>query len=336
MSLTYLTDSRLEELLDALPQRRIAVVGDVMLDRYYRGRATRLSPEAPVPVVEIEEESEHPGGAANVAYNLATLGVNSMLFGVTGRDSAGEHLRALLEGLGIDGAGLVAEAGRPTTVKTRVIADSQHVVRADRETKAAIGTGTRQLLLERLQERIAELDAVILQDYNKGVFSSELIDAIIALANDAGVPTYVDPKFENFFSFKRATLFKPNRKETEDALQCRISSPDEKMAAARELLHRTESEYVVLTLSAEGMILAGRDMDPVLIGTRAIQVADVSGAGDTVIATLAAMRAAGASMPEGAELANHAACIVCEQIGTVPIRREELAATLLSLHVRTA
>lgn len=332
MSLAYLTDSRIEELLASLPERRVAVVGDVMLDRYFRGKASRLSPEAPVPVVEIEEESEHPGGGANVAYNLATLGVNAVLFGVTGQDAAGEHLCGLLERLGIDGSGLIAEPGRPTTVKTRVIADSQHVVRADRETKAPIGTEARLQLFARLQERIEELDAIILQDYNKGVFSPELIDSIISLANHHNVPTYVDPKFENFFAFKGATLFKPNRKETEDALQRRLSSLDEKFSAAEELLDRVASDYVVLTLSAEGMILAGREIDPVLIPTRPIQVADVSGAGDTVIATLAATRAAGASALEGVELANYAACIVCEQVGTVPIRRDELTATLLNLH----
>lgn len=332
MSQAYLTDSRIEELLGSLPQRRVAVVGDVMLDRYYRGKATRLSPEAPVPVVEIEEESEHPGGGANVAYNLATLGVNAILFGVTGKDAAGEHLCGLLARLGIDGSGLIGEPGRPTTVKTRVIADSQHVVRADRETKAPIGTATREQLFERLNDRITELDAIILQDYNKGVFSPELIGQIIALANRHGVPTYVDPKFENFFAFKGATLFKPNRKETEDALQRKLATVDEKIIAAQELLNRVESDYVVLTLSAEGMLLAGHDLDPVLISTRAIQVADVSGAGDTVIATLAAMRAAGASLLEGVELANHAAGIVCEQIGTVPIKKDELAATLLKVY----
>lgn len=332
MSLTYLTDSRIEELLASLTGRRVAVVGDVMLDRYYRGTASRISPEAPVPVVEIEEETEHPGGAANVAYNLATLGVSADIFGVIGQDAAGEHLRGLLERLGIDADGLVRERGRPTTVKTRVIADSQHVVRADRETNVSIGTDAAALLLDRLRDRIGALDAIILQDYNKGVFTPELIGRLLSLAAAHDVPTYVDPKFENFYAFKGATLFKPNRKETEDALRRRLSTYDDKIVAARELLDRVESEYVVLTLGAEGMLVAGRDIDSALIATRAIQVADVSGAGDTVIATLAAMRAAGASLLEGVELANHAAGIVCEQIGTVPIRRDELVSTLLNLH----
>lgn len=333
MSLACLTESRIEDLLSRLSQRRVAVVGDVMLDRYYRGNASRLSPEAPVPVVEIEDESEHPGGAANVAYNLATLGANTTLFGVVGDDSSGEHLRSLLERLGIDGSGLMPDKSRPTTVKTRVIADGQHIVRADREVKAVVGQDVQKRLLLELEQRMPELDAIILQDYNKGVFSPELIAPLVALANDHGVETYVDPKFENFYAFKGVTLFKPNRKETEDALRMPLVSSEDKMAAAEALLTKLSSQFVVLTLGSEGMLLAGRDLPPALISTRAIQVADVSGAGDTVIATLAAMRAAGATVQEAVELANYAAGIVCGQVGTVPIHRNELASTLLNLHL---
>lgn len=331
MSLAHLTESRTEDLLSGISRRRVAVVGDVMLDRYYRGKASRLSPEAPVPVVEIEDESEHPGGAANVAYNLATLGADAVLFGVIGDDSSGEHLRHLLGRLGIDGSGLMPDRSRPTTVKTRVIADGQHIVRADREVKSLIGAEVRKRLLDELEKRMPELDAIILQDYNKGVFSPELIAPLIALAETHGVETYVDPKFENFFEFRGATLFKPNRKETEDALRMSLATVEEKMEGAGKLLARLESRYVVLTLGSEGMLLAGQDLAPALVSTRAIQVADVSGAGDTVIATLAAMRAAGATMPEAVELANYAAGVVCGQVGTVPIHRSELASTLLNL-----
>lgn len=328
MSLSHLNPARIEELVELAAGKRIAVVGDVMLDRYFRGTASRLSPEAPVPVVEIDDESEHPGGAANVAYNLATLGAQASLFGVTGNDASGDHLQNLLSSLGIDGSGLVRDEGRCTTVKTRVIADGQHIVRADREVHGLIADRTRERLLDALHDSIESLDAIILQDYNKGVFSPELIEPLVALANHHGVPTYVDPKFENFFAFRGVTLFKPNRKESEDALRRRLRTTEEKVAAAEELLDRLESRYVVLTLGSEGMLVAGQDLVPSIISTHAIQVADVSGAGDTVIATLSAMRAAGASVSEAVELANLAAGIVCEQVGTVPIRREELTTTL--------
>ncbi|MGE3799888.1 MAG: D-glycero-beta-D-manno-heptose-7-phosphate kinase [Candidatus Kapaibacterium sp.] len=329
---TLLTDSGIEQILDRVSRARIAVVGDVMLDRYYRGKASRLSPEAPVPVVEIEEEAEHPGGAANVAYNLSSLGVQTSVFGVIGGDRSGEQLSFLLDDLGIACRGLVVESDRATTVKTRVIAEGQHIVRADRESRGAIREDVQQKLMAKLQEQIGDLDGIILQDYNKGVFSPKLIHDIIYLAGESGVPTYVDPKFENFFAFQGATLFKPNRKETEDALQRRLESLEDKLSAAQELRERLQSRYVVLTMSGEGMILIGDGEEPERIPTRSIQVADVSGAGDTVIATLAAASAAGSPMREAVELANIAAGIVCEQVGTVPITRSALQHSLHNMH----
>lgn len=329
---TFLTESGIERLLERADQAHIAVVGDVMLDRYYRGGASRLSPEAPVPVVEIEEESEHPGGAANVAYNLSSLGVRTSVFGVVGEDRSGEQLCRLLEGLGVECGGLVIDNDRSTTVKTRVIADGQHIVRADRESRGAIGENVRRRLLQRIEEEIDHLDGIILQDYNKGVFSPELIDPLIRIAARHEVPTYVDPKFENFFAFRGATLFKPNRKETEDALQRRLGTPGEKLAAAGELRERLESRYVVLTLGSEGMILVGDGEEPERIPTRTMQVADVSGAGDTVIATLAAASALGAGIREAVELANIAAGIVCEQVGTVPITRTDLRRSIQNIY----
>ncbi|MCE2502517.1 MAG: bifunctional hydroxymethylpyrimidine kinase/phosphomethylpyrimidine kinase [Chlorobi bacterium] len=310
----------------------IAIVGDVMLDRYYRGTASRLSPEAPVPVVEIVEESEHLGGGANVAYNLSSLGVQASIFGVVGDDRSGEHLRLLLEGLGIESSGLIVQRGRTTTVKTRVIADGQHIVRADQETKERIGSQVQKNLLASLNEKIEQLDGLILQDYNKGVFSPEVIEQILSLALAHNIPTFVDPKFENFFAFKASTLFKPNRKETEDALQCRLTTLDDKLKAAHELKSRLRSRYVVLTLGSDGMILVGSDDDPVLVPTRSIQVADISGAGDTVIAILAAASSVGATMREAVELANHAAGIVCEQVGTVPVTRQMLVTMGSNVH----
>jgi rfaE bifunctional protein kinase chain/domain len=324
-----MTESRIHQILDNFSGRRIAVIGDVMLDRYFRGTVSRISPEAPVPIVDIEEESEHPGGAANVGYNLVELGASPLLLGIIGNDRSGTHLRNLLGELGMSDEGLLVDPDRPTTVKTRVIATSQHIVRVDREKKGPIGGDVLQRLLGLLEDRIGSLDAVILQDYNKGVITRELIPEAVRIARAHGVPVHVDPKFENFFQYTGVTVFKPNRKEAEDALQQRLKSQEERHSGVQELLRRLESEYVILTLGSEGMMLARRDADPILVPTRALQVADVSGAGDTVIATLATAHAAGASMHEAVTIANYAAGIVCEQVGTVPVHHGELLDTLL-------
>jgi rfaE bifunctional protein kinase chain/domain len=324
-----LSEPRIYQLLQNFYGRRIAVIGDVMLDRYFRGTVSRISPEAPVPVVDIEEESEHPGGAANVAYNLVKLGASPLLLGVVGDDLSGIHLRRLLSDVGIGDEGICSDPGRPTSVKTRVIAASQHIVRVDREKKGPVSPAVLEQIVKRVEDVITELDALIFQDYNKGVITMDVISRVVALARDHGVPVYVDPKLENFFSYTGVTVFKPNRKEAEDALRRSLKSEEERHAGLQELLHRTGSEYVVLTLGGEGMMIARRDEEPVLVPTRAIQVADVSGAGDTVISTLTTAFAAGASMHEAVIIANYAAGIVCEQVGTVPVQHAELLDALL-------
>ncbi len=324
-----LSEPRIYQLLQNFIGRRIAVIGDVMLDRYFRGTVSRISPEAPVPVVDIEEESEHPGGAANVAYNLVKLGANPLLLGVVGDDLSGVHLRRLLCDVGIGDDGIFSDPERPTSVKTRVIAASQHIVRVDREKKGPVSPGVLDQIVGRVEESINELDALIFQDYNKGVITREVIARVVELARRHDVPVYVDPKFENFFSYTGVTVFKPNRKEAEDALGRSLRSEEERHAGLQELLHRIGSEYVVLTLGGEGMMIARRDEAPVLVPTRAIQVADVSGAGDTVISTLTTAFAAGASMHEAVVIANTAAGIVCEQVGTVPVQHAELLDALL-------
>ncbi len=324
-----LTESRVATLLENFRGKRIAVIGDVMLDRYYRGTVYRISPEAPVPIVEIDEESEYPGGAANVAYNLVMLGANPLLLGIVGKDSAGRQLRDLLGNLGIGDDGLLDDPVRPTTVKTRVIAASQHIVRVDREEKQAIAPGVREQLLQLIEQNIGSIDALILQDYNKGVVTRDLIPRVVELARKHGVPVYVDPKLYNFFEYTGTTVFKPNRKEAEDALQRKLRTPEEREHGVQELMERLQTEYVILTLGSEGMMLAQRGQAPMLIPTKAIQVADVSGAGDTVIATLATACAAGATIEEAVVIANHAAGIVCEQVGTVPVRHEQLLDALV-------
>lgn len=329
------SEPRIAQLLENFVGRRIAVIGDVMLDRYYRGTVSRISPEAPVPIVDIKEETDYPGGAANVAYNLVMLGARPLLLGVVGNDGPGLQLRELLGGLGIGDEGILNDPMRPTTMKSRVIASSQHIVRMDREERREIGEKVRQDLLDLLEKNIYTIDALILQDYNKGVITRELIPHVVQLARRNNVSVYVDPKFNNFFEYQDVTVLKPNRKEAEDALQRELRTKEERQEGVQELLQRLGCEYVVLTLGSEGMMLAHRHEDPVLIPTKAIQVADVSGAGDTVIATLATARAAGASMQESVMIANHAAGIVCEQVGTVPVQHEQLLHALVSDYGRS-
>lgn len=325
-----LSETRTNTLLDSMAGRRIAIVGDVMLDRYFRGNVARISPEAPVPVVDVAEESEHPGGAANVAYNLCTLGAVPVLVGVVGDDRAGEHLAALLNRLGIDSAHLVADSTRPTTVKTRVIAASQHICRIDHEERRAMSAEVLDRIVERVISQLPTLDGLILQDYNKGVVAATLIPRVVEAARAAGVPVYTDPKYANFFEYRHVSVFKPNRKEAEDGLKRELHTVEERRAGALELMDRLSCDSVVLTLGPDGMMLAERDVEPVLIPTRARHVADVSGAGDTVIATLAAARAAGATMREAVVTANHAAGIVCGEVGTVPVEREALRHALIA------
>ncbi|MBC8146181.1 MAG: D-glycero-beta-D-manno-heptose-7-phosphate kinase [bacterium] len=325
-----LSESRIDQILGAFAGRRIAVIGDVMLDRFFRGDVSRISPEAPVPVIDIEDESEHPGGAANVGYNLVELGASPLLISVVGNDGAGLHLRRLLRELGIGDDGLVTDPERLTTEKTRIIAASQHICRVDKEHRGEINSDVEQRVLAMLDERIGELDGLILQDYNKGVVTASLIRGVVERARAHGLPVHVDPKYHNFFEYTGVTVFKPNRKEAEDALRASLRTDEDRRRGAAELLERLQSDHVILTLGADGMMIAGRDEEPVLVPTRAMQVADVSGAGDTVIATLSTACAAGATVLEAAVIANHAAGVVCAQVGTVPVQYRQLREALIS------
>lgn len=325
-----LTESRTEQILGTFAGRRIAVIGDVMLDRFFRGDVSRISPEAPVPVIDVEHESEHPGGAANVGYNLVELGASPLLISVVGNDGAGLHLRRLLCELGIGDEGLVTDPDRLTTEKTRIIAASQHICRVDKEHRGEISEDVELRVLAMLDEHIDRLDGLILQDYNKGVITASLIHSIVERARAHGVAVHVDPKYHNFFEYTGVTVFKPNRKEAEDALHRSLRTDDDRRRGATELLERLGSDHVILTLGADGMMIAGREGEPVLVPTRAMQVADVSGAGDTVIATLSTACAAGATVLEAAVIANHAAGVVCAQVGTVPIQFGQLREALIN------
>lgn len=322
--LDTLTAHRLKEILDKLTGKRIAVVGDLMVDRYYWGSVARISPEAPVPVVEVESESTRLGGAANVANNIASLGGIPLLVGVIGNDTGGQILKKLMQENGFPVDGVVVDNERPTTVKTRVIAHHQHVVRIDQEVKEDISESLQQKILDTLQNTIDAVDAVILEDYNKGVIVRSLIPELVSLARSKNKIITVDPKFNNFFEYKRVTVFKPNRKETEEALGCRLTDRDAVEQAGRKLIERLEADSVLLTLGERGMSLFERTGEVIHVPTRARHVADVSGAGDTVIATLTMALAAGADVREASSLANFAGGVVCGEVGIVPIERKAL------------
>ncbi|MFM7774127.1 MAG: bifunctional heptose 7-phosphate kinase/heptose 1-phosphate adenyltransferase [Candidatus Kapaibacterium sp.] len=321
--MTSLSYDRTSTILDAMKGLRIAVVGDVMLDRYFIGSVTRISPEAPVPVIDIESETFHLGGAANVAHNLHSLGVQPLLCGVIGDDNSGRMFLDIARESGMDTDALLSVPDRATTVKTRIIGNNQHVARLDREQRDPISDEQAARIVDVLagQER---LDGIIFEDYNKGVITPTLISLLSRLAHERGTRVFVDPKFDNFFAFRNSTVFKPNRKEAQEALGYELKGEEAIRKAGSEILTRLNAENVLLTLGAHGMMLFEANGDVSHVPTFARHVADVSGAGDTAIATLSAGVAAGAGIREAAMLANLAAGIVCGEPGVVSIHPDRL------------
>ncbi|MDD8016825.1 MAG: D-glycero-beta-D-manno-heptose-7-phosphate kinase [Bacteroidota bacterium] len=327
--MTTFTPQRIDQLLKTVKNKRVAIIGDVMIDRYVWGTVSRISPEAPVPVVEVESESTRLGGAANVANNITSLGAKALLIGVVGNDNNGKELRLYLEKENTSSEGIVTDPSRPTTVKTRVIAHSQHVVRIDSEEKKDIGGEIQNKIISILEKNISAIDGIIIEDYNKGVVVKELIHRITELARKTNTVITIDPKFNNFFEYKNVTVFKPNKKETEEALGRRLQTDDDVVAAGKTLLEKLNAQNVLLTRGEKGMSVFEKSGSVTHIPTRARHVADVSGAGDTVIATLTAMLAGGATMQEAASLANYAGGIVCGEVGIVPIDPAILRSTIL-------
>jgi rfaE bifunctional protein kinase chain/domain len=325
-----LNQTKIEALSNAFCNVRIAVVGDLMLDRYTFGSVSRISPEAPVPVLEIDNEQARLGGAANVGHNILGLGATPLMLGVVGDDTSGLILKGIFTDLGFPLDGIITDATRPTTVKTRVIAGSQQMLRLDHEVKRDISRETEDRLIGTLESHIGNIDGIILEDYNKGVVTRSVIHRVIELGKKHRVPVLVDPKMQNFFEYQQCTVFKPNRKEVEDALGVRLSSDEDTSAAGSRLLEMLKADNVLLTLGEKGMMLFERSEDePFTIPTRAREVADVSGAGDTVIACLATSMACGMNLREAAVIANRAAGLVIEELGIVPIYRQQLINALL-------
>lgn len=324
-----LTRERTESLLRDMRGKRIAVVGDLMIDRYYWGAVHRVSPEAPVPVVEVDSESVRLGGAANVANNIASLGGIPLMVGLVGNDHEGEMLTEMVKDMGFDQRGIVVDGSRPTTIKTRVIAQGQHVVRIDNESKAECPDHLISHLVDAVRYSIHTIDAIIIEDYNKGVITAELIRQLIAVARKYGKFVSVDPKFNNFLEYKNVTLFKPNRRETEEVLGGRLRDLDEVTTAGKRLLEMLSAENVLLTRGEEGMSLFQSNGEIMHIPSVARNVQDVSGAGDTVISTLTIALAAHANIQEACVLANHAGGVVVGSIGIVPIKPDDLLQSVL-------
>jgi len=312
---------RLDTLLDAARGRRVAIVGDAMLDVYLRGDVDRISPEAPVPVVRVRETKHALGGAANVAQNVAAAGAACALVAAIGDDEAGRTLRAMLDDVQRDASALV-EVARRTTRKTRVLARAQQVVRFDEEDDEDLHHGDVQRMLTAVSAAVARADALILEDYNKGVLVPAVIEGAIALARSRKIPIVVDPKFRNFFSYRGATVFKPNRRELEAAMGAAVDLDHPEALPAT--FERLGVEHLLLTLGERGMALIAADGNVRRIPTTARDVYDVVGAGDTVTAYLATSLAAGATAYEAAVVANYAAGVEVGKLGAATVTPEEI------------
>lgn len=301
------------------PERQVLIVGDLMLDVFVWGDVRRISPEAPVPVVEVREETQLLGGTANVANNVASLGGKAVVAGVIGNDHSGREVVRMLRKVGAPTEGLVVEDNRPTTVKTRIIAQSQQVVRFDRERRTPLRHDTLDRVIAYVEERSRTAGAVIISDYAKGVVTPELMEAVRRLDLPARLPVIVDPKIQHGELYRGATLVTPNHHEASLMAGIEITDRDSLTAAGRRLLQQLQCESVLITRGKDGMALFDRTGGMTTIPTVARRVYDVTGAGDTVIATLALGLLAGLSTTEAAQLANIAAGIVVGEVGTAVV-----------------
>ncbi len=316
-----LARARLETLVARAAGHRIAIIGDAMLDVYLKGDVDRISPEAPVPVVRVRERREALGGASNVAQNVLALGTQCELVAAVGDDLAGRRLREELTKRGADGRGLVT-IGRSTTTKTRVLARAQQLLRFDEEDDADLSGAEAEALLAAVRRAAQDADALVFEDYNKGVLVPAVIEAGIAVARERKIPIIVDPKYRHFFAYQGATVFKPNRRELEAALGAAVDL--EHPEALPSVVQRVGAEHVLLTLGERGMALVSADGSVMRVPTTAREVYDVVGAGDTVTAWLAAMLAAGSTVREAAVIANYAAGVQVGKLGAATVSPDEV------------
>jgi D-beta-D-heptose 7-phosphate kinase/D-beta-D-heptose 1-phosphate adenosyltransferase len=317
---------KLKGFLKKFKNGKILVIGDLILDRYIWGKVSRISPEAPVPVVEVTDDNFVLGGAANVAHNIIALGGKATVSGIVGKDRAGDVLRDLLGERGV--ASAIVEDSRPTTIKTRVIAHNQQVVRFDREGRERITGKVLERMLHIVKDAVREHDAVIISDYRKGVVSRELIKDILSIAKPKGKLVAVDPKVGHFHCYKGVSLITPNLMEASSGSGIDIRDEKSLLKAGQALMKKISCSAVLITRGEEGMSLFDKD-GVTHIPTVARHIYDVTGAGDTVIATFSLAYAAGATMQEAAVIANHAAGLVVGEVGTAVVTPEKLSQSLL-------
>ena len=308
------------ELINGFSRLKVLIIGDLMIDSYTWGRVSRISPEAPVPVVNVIRRESRLGGAGNVVLNIASLGATAVICSVIGDDAPGRELQKIILDSNLSTEGLIVEPGRMTTVKERIIAGSQQVVRVDSETENSISLSSQQALLTLIKRSISDVDVIIFEDYDKGVLSAELIQSVISMAKENNIPTVVDPKRKNFFAYKGATLFKPNLHELRDGLGLMPSDFDADHLAETVRKFKVSQEFtgVFVTLSERGVYIDFEN-DQQLIPAHIRQISDVSGAGDTVISIAACVLALGGTTEQIASLANLGGGLVCESLGVVPI-----------------
>lgn len=317
--------NQLSSLIEKFSSLRVLVIGDLMVDAYTWGKVNRISPEAPVPVVNVVKRESRLGGAGNVVLNIACLGAKPYVCSVIGDDSTGETLQEILQEAGLATAGIIIEKDRQTTVKERVIAGSQQLIRVDSETEEPISSSSSQSLLTQVKAWLPEVDVILFEDYDKGVLSARLIQEIIALASAHQIPTVVDPKKKNFFAYTGATLFKPNLHELKEGLglDASATSPNNIAKTVADFKASQSFTGLFVTMSERGVYMDFAS-DQIQIPAHIRQIADVSGAGDTVISIAACALAAGGTAKQIAELANLGGGLVCESLGVVPIDVELL------------
>ena len=318
----------LPELFNAFNQLHVLIVGDVMMDAYVWGKATRLSPEAPVPVVHVSRTEQRLGGAANVALNVQALGATPLLCAVIGEDQGGDQLLELLHATGLSAEGIVRSSYRPTTVKQRILAQGQQLLRIDSEVETDLNAEENTHLTARYEALLAQADVVIFEDYDKGVLTEASIQHFIGLARRRGIPTVVDPKKKNFLAYQHCTLFKPNLKELREGLKLDFNDTDADRpqfeAAVARLRELLTPEVVLVTLSERGVFVEDGQMQRTYLPAHLRTISDVSGAGDTVISIAALCVALGLPASVTAALANLGGGLVCEQVGVVPIEKQLL------------
>lgn len=318
-----MTTSPIKNILHSFRSKRIAVIGDIMLDKYIFGHVSRISPEYPVPVVDVTHEDSRLGGAANVALNTLSLGAETILIGITGADSNREILLDLFRNHGLATEGLICDPSRPTTSKTRILSQNHHITRVDFESRKEIDAEIERAVLGSVEAVLDSVDAIVLEDYNKGLLGAQLIQQIITSAKRHNVPVLVDPKHQNFFAYKGCTIFKPNLSEMAASLGIILHNNDREVEDACLLLQKKlEADAIIVTRSDKGMTVYNGAFTH--IDATSLEVADVSGAGDTVIGMLALGTAAHIDIVTNAIIANLAAGTVCQEVGAVPVNPEKL------------